>query len=133
MCDYCGKRKHLRPQCPYLNNKVNSNNFDSNFNNKNNKNYPHINENQSNGNIYDSNKHESNNSKIKRDSYNHRVNFTDKYYHVAKSHETNNLYEDNNILVLDEYNPVYVFNKVDNDYINEYIKDSSNNFKMELH
>ena len=132
MCDYCGKRKHLRPQCPYLNNKVNSNNFDSNFNNKNNKNYPHINENQSNGNIYDSNKHESNNSKMKRDSYNHRVNFTDKYYHVSKSHETNNLYEDNNILVLDEYNPDYVFNKVDNDYINEYIKDSSNNFLKQL-
>ena len=69
---------------------------------------------------------------MKRDSYNHRVNFTDKYYHVYKSHETNNLYEDNNILVLDEYNPDYVFNKVDNDYINEYIKDSSNNFLKQL-
>ena len=46
------------------------------------------------------------------------MNFTDKYYHVSKSHETNNLYEDNNILVLYEYNPDYVFNKVDNEYIN---------------
>ena len=69
---------------------------------------------------------------MKRDSYNHRVNFTDKYYHVSKSHETNNLYEDNNILVLDEYNPDYVFNKVDNDYINEYVKYSSNKFFKNL-
>ena len=56
------------------------------------------------------------------------MNFIDKYYHVSKYHETNNLYEDNNILVLDEYNPDYVFNKVDNDYINEYVKNSSNIF-----
>ena len=56
------------------------------------------------------------------------MNFTDKYYHVDKSHETNNLYEYNDILVLDEYNPDYVFNKVDNDYINEYLKYSSNKF-----
>ena len=59
---------------------------------------------------------------MKRDSYNHRVNFTDKYYHASKSQETNNLYEENEILVLYEYNKDYVFNKVDNDYINEYVR-----------
>ena len=130
MCDYCGQRNHLRPHCPFLKNK--NNDFDSNYNNNFNKNCSHINNNRPNGDIYDSNKHESNNSKNKRNSYNHRVNFTDKYHHVDKSHETNTLYGNNDIIVLDEYNPDYVFNKVDNDYINEYIKDSSINFLKQL-
>ena len=129
MCDYCGKRKHLRPHCPFLKNKNKNNDCNSNYNNNFNKNCSHINNNRLNGDIYDSNKHETNNSKNKRKSYIHRVNFTDKYHHVAKSHETNTLYGNNDIIVLDEYNPDYVFNKVDNDLINEYIKNSSINFK----
>ena len=66
--------------------------------------------------------------KKKRDSYNHRVNFTDKYYHVSKYNETNTLYENNDIIIMDEYNPYYVFNKVYNDYINEYRKNISYNY-----
>ena len=126
-------KKEIKTSLSFLKKNKNKNNdCNSNYNNNFNNNCSHINNNRLNGDIYDSNKHESNNSKNKRNSYNHRVNFTDKYHHVAKSHETNTLYGNNDIIVLDEYNPDYVFNKVDNDYINEYIKDSSINFLKQL-
>ena len=49
------------------------------------------------------------------------------YHEISKTHETNHVYEENKILIIDEYNPDYVFNKVDEETINEYVSNSSKN------
>ena len=49
------------------------------------------------------------------------------YHEISKTHDTNNVYEENKILIIDEYNPDYVFNKVDEETINEYVSNSSKN------
>ena len=47
------------------------------------------------------------------------------YHDISKTHETNHFYEENKILIIDEYNPDYVFNNVGEETINEYVSKRS--------
>ena len=54
------------------------------------------------------------------------------YHEIYKTHETNHVYEENKILIIDEYNNDYVFNKVDEETINEYVSKRSKIYSTKL-
>ena len=74
-----------------------------------------VNENLHNSNYYNNINHNDHNHDNTIDNHNndHNVNCVDVYHEISKTHETNHVYKENKILIIDEYNPDYVFNKVD--------------------
>ena len=149
MCDYCGQRKHLRLECPYLNkdvdnksnhhnhsNKSNHNNYSNKYNHHNYSNninhHSLVKDNlHSRCQDYSNNDHYNNDVntiKHKDETFTHSINLDDNYFNVAKEHEIENTYSNNNILILDEHNPNFVFNKIDEEDIDEYVSKSSKYF-----
>ena len=105
------------------------NNRNYSHNSKSNHHCSSVNENLHNSNYYNNINHNDHNHDNTIDNHNndHNVNFVDVYHEISKTHETNHVYKENKILIIDEYNPDYVFNKVDEETINEYVSKSSKN------
>ena len=125
----------------------------SNFNNKrsinyhtNNRKYSHnsksnhhcssVNDNLHNNHYYNNINHNDHNNdntnNIDNHNDDHNVNCVDMYHEISKTHETNHVFEENKILIIDEYNPDYVFNKVDEETINEYVSNSIKNLLNQI-
>ena len=97
MCDYCGKRKHLKPQCPLLKNNIKNNNYNSKFSNNFNYKCSYLYENQISSHNYDSNKNETDNINIKNNSNKINFNLYGKSFDISTSNQRDNSYEiDNN-------------------------------------
>ena len=140
MFDDCPYRNSINSNDPMRSKRNDVDSRSSNFNNKrsindhmNNRNYSHnsksnhhcssVNENLHNSNYYNNINHNDHNHDNTIDNHNndHNVNCVDVYHEISKTHETNYVYKENKILIIDEYNPDYVFNNVDEETINEYV------------
>ena len=90
-----------------------------------------VNDNLHNNHYYNNINHNDHNNdntnNIDNHNDDHNVNCVDMYHEISKTHETNHVFEENKILIIDEYNPDYMFNKVDEETINEYVSNSSKN------
>ena len=146
--DDCPHRNSIKSNDPIRSKRNYVDSRFSNFNNKrsindhtNNRNYSHnskrnhhcssVNDNLHNNHYYNNINHNDHNNdntnNIDNHNDDHNVNCVDMYHEISKTHETNHVFEENKILIIDEYNPDYVFNKVDEETINEYVSNSSKN------
>ena len=73
ICDYCGKRKHLKPQFPLLKNNIKNSNYNPKCSNNVNYKCSTLNENKISSHNYDSNKNETDNINRKHNS--NKINF----------------------------------------------------------
>ena len=95
ICDYCGKRKHLKPQCPLLKNNIKNNNYNLKCSNNVNYNCSSSNENQIINDNYDSNKNKTDIINIKHNS--NRINFNPyvKSFDIVSNNENKLVNESN--------------------------------------
>ena len=95
ICDYCGKRKHLKPQCPLLKNNIKNNNYNLKCSNNVNYNCSSSNENQIINDNYDSNKNKTDSINIKHNSNIINFNSYVKSFDIVSNNENKLVNESN--------------------------------------